>query len=77
MSEANSVPREKADLGGRRLSGRLLFFHQYDVDYLTVDPEAPLDLRRHERQPSVVKPPLAIRRDIQLVGLSGSWAAVS
>ncbi len=34
------------------------------------DPESPLDFRNHERRPSIVKPPLAIIREIQLVGHS-------
>ena len=37
-SETNSVPREKAELGSRLLSGSLVFFHHCDVDYFTVDP---------------------------------------
>ena len=36
-------------------------------------PEEPLGLHRHERQLSAVKPPLEIRREIQLVGRSGRW----
>ena len=36
-SETSSVPREKAELGSRLLSGSLVFFHHCDVDYFTVD----------------------------------------
>jgi hypothetical protein len=56
----------RGDLNGLGAAGDL-----WKLPGIQTDPEESLDLSRHERQLSTVKPPLEMRHDIQLVGRSG------